>query len=679
MHPEVNEPSPGPCPFCGMDLESKEPGGEEEHALKCMVWRFVIAIAFTIPVIVLDAINGHYAIAQAVLCTPVVLGAGSFFFSRGFITRSANMFTLIGLGVGTAYFYSIIVTFFPYIFPPSFREEHGVIALYFEAAAVVTVLVLIGQVLEARARIKTGSAIRALLNLTPKEASLLLENGEEKRVPIEHIQVGDRVRVRPGERVAVDGILLDGESTVDESMITGESMPIVKRLGDKVMGGTINGTGAFSMRADRVGEDTLLAHIVHMVNEAQRSRAPIQRLADRVAAVFVPIVLGVALLTVLFWGFLGPQPSWPYGIINAVAVLIIACPCALGLATPVSITVGIGKGTHFGVLIKNADALERMAQIRAIAIDKTGTLTEGKIHLNQIYAIAEKEERLLSLAASLEVHSEHPIGAAIVAHAHERGVPLCDVEEFQSHTGFGLSGRVEQHEIAIGNQKHMQALGVPLEPFAEQAEAFRQEGQTVLHLAIDRRPAGLFALSDVVKVGALEAIAALHKEGMRIIMLTGDNPMTARAIGKQLGIDEIQAEILPQDKIRIVKEHQERGDPMAMAGDGINDAPALAQADVGIAMGTGTDVAMESAGIILIKGDLQGIERARKLSIATVRNIKQNLVFAFMYNTVAIPVAAGVFYPHFHFMLNPIISSAAMSLSSLTVIWNALRLRWVRL
>ena len=585
------------------------------------------------------------------------------------------MFTLISLGVGAAYFYSLIAALFPSIFPLSFRPQGDQVALYFEAATVITVLVLLGQVLELRARAKTSNAIKQLLGLAPKTATVILENGQEQAVPIEGIKKGDNLRVRPGEKIPVDGVLIDGQSVIDESMITGESIPVEKVKGDKITGATLNGTGSFIMQAERVGIDTLLARIVHMVSEAQSSRAPIQKLVDTVSGYFVPAVVIIAIISFFTWGFFGPPPSFAFGLITAVAVLIIACPCALGLATPMSIMVGVGKGALVGVLIKNAEALEVLAKVDTIVIDKTGTLTEGKIHLNQVFVLEEgREGTILQLSASLESLSEHPLSLAIVSKAKEKGLSLLQVQDFQSFTGKGVVGKVEGKIIAIGNQKLMSDQKIVLDSLALPAETLRNEGQTVLYVAMDGKAAGLLAASDVIKGTTSEAIQMLHHEKIRIVMLTGDNHITAISIGKALGIDEIEAEVLPEDKGKIVKKLQEQGHIVAMAGDGINDAPALAQAHVGIAMGTGTDVAIESAGITLVKGDLRGIVRARKLSIATVRNIHQNLLFAFIYNVLGIPIAAGILYPFFGLLLSPMIASVAMAFSSVSVVWNALRL-----
>ena len=666
MHPQIRQPAPGACPICGMSLEPV-PGSLEQKdvELKKMTWRLGIAALLTLPIPFLPNL------LQALLTTPVVLWAGFPFFQRGWlsvITRKLNMFTLIALGIGTAYLYSLIATFFPAIFPASFRQG-GQVAVYFEAATVITVLVLLGQVLELGARAKTSKAIKKLLSLAPKTATLILDSGQEKTIALDAIKKGDKLRVRPGEKVPVDGIILDGQSVIDESMITGESIPAEKTKGDKVTGATLNGTGSFLMQAERVGSETLLARIVHMVSEAQSSRAPLQKLADTIAGYFVPAVILVAILSFFIWGFFGPAPSFAYGLICAVAVLIIACPCALGLATPMSIMVGIGKGALEGVLIKNAEALEVLAKVDTLIVDKTGTLTEGKIRLNHVIP-----ENLLQLSASLEALSEHPISIAIVSKAKEKGLSLLPVKDFQSLTGKGVMGKIEDKIVLIGNQKLMSEQGVVLDAWMEKVEALRSEGQTVLYVAQSEKALGLLAASDTIKETTPEAIHLLHQEKIDIVMLTGDHHVTAQAIGKALGIDEIKAEVLPQDKSRIVKELQALGHIVAMAGDGINDAPALAQAHVGIAMGTGTDIAMESADVTLIKGDLRGIARARRLSIATVRNIRQNLLFAFIYNVLGIPIAAGVFYPFFGLLLSPIFASAAMALSSVSVVWNALRL-----
>lgn len=689
MHPQIRQPNPGQCPICGMNLEPTIASEDDEDLeLKNMTRRFWIGLILTLPIIILVLFESKlvdrfisyksYALIQTLLATPVVLWAGFPFFQRGWksiVTLKLNMFTLIALGIGAAYFYSLVAALFPFIFPASFRPQGDQVALYFEAATVITVLVLLGQVLELRARAKTSNAIKKLLSLAPKTATVILENGQEQAVPLEEIKKGDKLRVRPGEKIPVDGVLIEGQSVIDESMITGESVPVEKIKGDRVTGATLNGTGSFIMRAEKVGNDTLLARIVHMVSEAQSSKAPIQKLADTISGYFVPIVVLIAIISFFIWGFFGPPPSFAYGLISAVAVLIIACPCALGLATPMSIMVGVGKGALAGVLIKNAEALETLAKVDTVVVDKTGTLTEGKIQLNQIFALEEGQDKtLLQLSASLEVLSEHPLSLAIVSKAKEKGLSLFQVQDFQSLTGRGVIGKIEGKTIAIGNQKLMLDQKISLDPLIDKAETLRNQGQTVLYLSLDGKAVGLLAASDVIKQTTSEAIQMLHNEKIRIVMLTGDHRITAMAIGKSLGIDEIEAEILPEDKGQIVKKLQEQGHIVAMAGDGINDAPALAQANVGIAMGTGTDVAIESAGITLIKGDLREIARARKLSIATVHNIRQNLLFAFIYNALGVPIAAGILYPFFGLLLSPIIASAAMAFSSVSVVWNSLRL-----
>lgn len=697
MHPQIQQPNPGSCPICGMTLELKTPSGEEEDVeLKKMTRRFWIGVILTIPILVLVMLETFkkewvesflsfqmYALIQVILATPVVLWSGSFFFQRGMKSIASlklNMFTLIALGVGVAYIYSLIGAFFPSLFPSSFREGGKWIGLYFEAATVITVLVTLGQVLELKARAKTSSAIKELLNLAPKMATLIHEDGTEKSIPLEEVKKGDILRVRPGEKVPVDGVITEGKSVIDESMITGESVPAEKDQGDKVTGATLNGTGSFLMRAEKVGSETLLARIIQMVSEAQSSKAPIQKLVDKVTSYFVPAIILVAIITFFIWLVFGPTPSLSYAIINAVSVLIIACPCALGLATPMSIMVGVGKGATMGILIKNAEALELMAKVNTVVVDKTGTLTEGKIHLNHIFSLETgQEDAILQLSASLESLSEHPLSLAIVAGAKEKKLPLLKAENFQSITGKGIIGTIEGKKIAIGNQKLMADQGISLDPLSEKAESYRKEGQTVLYLAINGKSAGLLAASDNIKESTPEAIHLLHKDNIHLVMLTGDNRTTAQAIGKKLEIDKIESEVLPQDKNRIVEELQSQGHIVAMAGDGINDAPALAAANVGIAMGTGTDVAMESAGVTLIKGDLRGIARARNLSIATVHNIRQNLGWAYVYNILGVPIAAGVLYPFFGLLLSPIIASAAMAFSSVSVVWNALRLRRVKL
>lgn len=646
MHPQILREGPGFCPLCGMSLEPKMGASEEDKELKIMSRQFWISLLLTLPIVVLSALE-KYPLIQAVLATPVVLWGAWPFFVRGW--GRLNMFTLIAMGVSVSYLYSIAA-----LFKPEF-------ALYFEVAAAITTLVLLGQVLELKARSRTGLAIRSLLDLSPKTARLVLDDIREKEIPLADIKKGDKLRVRPGEKVPVDGLILEGNSFVDESMISGEAASVDKTAGDKVTGATLNGRGTFIMLAERVGDETLLAQIVHLVAEAQRSRAPIQKVADVVASYFVPIVIVIAILTFAIWQWLDPA----FAIVNSVAVLIIACPCALGLATPMSIMVGVGEGARRGILIKNAEALETMAKVDTIVVDKTGTLTEGKITLNKI------EGDILQLAASLERASEHPLAASIIAKAEEKKIPFLKVSDFHAHIGKGITGVIDGKKISLGNQH----LISDTSPFESQAETLRKDGQTVLYLAVNGKCLGLLALSDHIKSTTPEAIQSLKKEGLRLIILTGDNPTTARAVGKLIGIDEIEAEVLPQDKYRIVKKLQKEGRIVAMAGDGINDAPALAQADVGIAMGTGTDIAIESADISLVKGDLRSIVQARKLSVNIMRNIRQNLWFAFLYNTLCVPIAAGVLYPFFGLLLSPIIASAAMTFSSLSVVANALRLR----
>ncbi len=689
MHPQIVQPKPGSCPICGMALESKVFTAEKEEnvELKEMTLRFWVGFVLTLPILWLTMIGPLFSFSpspqvsswiQAILATPIVLWGGWPFFTRGWssiIHRNLNMFTLISIGVGAAYFYSMVATLWPSIFPPSFQSKNHEIPVYFEAASVITVLVLLGQVLELRARDRTGNAIRTLLNLAPKTARVLLEDKSEKDIPLEEVKKGDILRVRPGEKAPTDGIILEGSSSIDESMITGEPFPVTKSPGDKVTGATLNGSGSFIMRVEKVGSETLLARIVQMVSEAQRSHAPIQKLADLVSSYFVPIVVMIAVITFIVWSLIGPSPAFAHALINAVAVLIIACPCALGLATPMSIMVGVGHGAMAGILIKNAEALETMSKVDTVVVDKTGTLTEGKPKLTAILSLGENNENeLLQWAASLEIASEHPLGAPIVSRGKEKGLPLLPIEDFQSIAGKGVIGKIAGKTVSIGNQKLLSDLHVDLMIALEKAESLRQQGQTVLYLAIDGKIAGIFAVSDVIKISTKEAIDLLHKDGIRIVMLTGDNQTTARAVGKALRIDEIEAEVLPEDKNKIIKRFQTEGRIVAMAGDGINDAPALAQANVGIAMGTGTDIAIESAGITLVKGDLRGIARARKLSLATMRNIRQNLWFAFIYNALGVPIAAGVLYPVFGLLLSPIIASAAMTLSSVSVIMNSLRL-----
>jgi Cu+-exporting ATPase len=698
MHPQIVRSAPGSCPICGMALEPRTITADagENPELKDMRRRFCVGVALTVPVFIAamaDFIPGHplervasprvWAQFEMVLATPVVLWGGWPFFVRGWksiVTRNLNMFTLIGLGVGVAYFYSVIATLFPEIFPPSFRDQSGGVASYFEAAAVITVLVLLGQVLELNARSETGVAIRALLGLAPKLARLIKEDGSEIDVPLESVKPGDRLRVRPGERVPVDGVVIEGTSSVDESMISGEPIPVEKQASSRITGATVNGTGSLVMRAERVGAETLLAQIVRMVSEAQRSRAPIQKLADVVAGYFVPIVIGSAIITFIVWSVWGPSPRMAHALVNAVAVLIIACPCALGLATPMSIMVATGKGATMGVLFKNAEAIELLRKVDTLVIDKTGTLTEGKPKLTTVKAAAGiSEEELLRLAATLERGSEHPLAAAIVTGAEARKIALASVEGVQSVTGKGVKGKVDGKAVALGNLKLMEEMKLEPGSLLQEAETMRGDGQTVMFVAVDGKVAGLLGVADPVKPTSPEAIQQLHDDGIRVVMLTGDSRTTADAVAAKLSIDEVIAEVLPADKAAVIKRLQGEGKFVAMTGDGINDAPALAQAHVGIAMGTGTDVAMESADVTLVKGDLRGIVRARLLSRATIKNIKQNLFFAFVYNALGVPIAAGVLYPFFGLLLSPIIAAAAMSFSSVSVIGNALRLRSTRL
>ena len=696
MDPEVVRSEPGACPVCGMALEPRSITAAEpvNPELVDMTRRLWICAVLAAPVLFLgmsdllpgmplqQALGGLLSWLELGLATPVVVWGGAPFFARGWrsiITGRWNMFTLIAIGTGTAYAYSVVATVAPGIFPDSFRLHGGAVAVYFEAAAVITTLVLFGQVLELRARSRTSSAIRALLGLAPKTARRLAD-GSEHDVPLEHVQPGDRLRVRPGEKIPVDGLVIDGTGVVDESMVTGEPLPVAKAAGSRVTGGTVNATGSFIMRAERVGADTLLAQIVRMVGEAQRTRAPIQRLADVVAAYFVPAVVLAAVVTFIVWSFFGPPPRFAYALVNAVAVLIIACPCALGLATPMSIMVGTGRGATAGVLIKNAEALEVLEKVDTLVVDKTGTLTEGKPRLAALVAVpGESEMEMLRLAASVERGSEHPLADALVAGAATRGLVVAASSAFQSHTGRGVTGVVEGRRIALGNRALLQELGIAVEALDASADALRQEGQTVTFVAVDGRLVGLLGIADPIKESTPEAIRALHASGVRIVMLTGDNATTAHAVARALGIDEVEAEIEPAQKHAVIRRLQEAGRIVAMAGDGINDAPALAQAHVGIAMGTGTDVAIESAGVTLLKGDLRGIVRARNLSRATMRNIRQNLFFAFVYNALGVPIAAGILYPFVGVLLSPMIASAAMSLSSVSVISNALRLRHAEL
>ena len=696
MHPQIRQIGPGACPICGMALEpeivSLDSGPNPE--LADMSRRFWIGLVLTIPVLILE-MGGHFAglhtlIAprvsnwlQLILATPVVLWAGWPFFERGWASlrsRNLNMFTLIAMGTGVAWIYSVAATLTPESFPAAFRTLDGAVPVYFEAAAVITVLVLLGQVLELKARESTGGAIRALLDLAPKTAWRVSKTGTDEEISLDQIAVGDLLRVRPGDKVPVDGTVVEGRSTVDESMVTGESMPVTKSVGDSVIAGTINQSGSFVMRADKIGRDTMLARIVQMVAQAQRSRAPIQRLADQVSGWFVPLVIGVALLAFAVWAIWGPEPSMTYGLIAAVSVLIIACPCALGLATPMSIMVAVGRGAQTGVLIKNAEALERLEKVDTIVIDKTGTLTEGKPKLVAIRSAAGTSETdLLQHAASLERMSQHPLGAAIVAAAEAKGLALLTVDNFDAPTGKGVTGLVGAKRIVIGNARIMTDAGIDTKSLDGEADRLRADGATVIFIALDGALAGILAIADPIKSTTPEALQALKSAGLTIVMLTGDNKVTAQAVARKLGITQVEAEVLPEDKSRIVERLKSEGHVVAMAGDGVNDAPALAAADVGIAMGTGTDVAIESAGITLVKGDLTGIVRARRLSQATMANIRQNLFFAFVYNAAGVPVAAGVLYPVLGILLSPIIAAAAMALSSVSVIANALRLRAVRL
>lgn len=690
MHPEVVKSEPGACPICGMALEPRTVQAREESnpELAAMTRRFWWCVALTIPLLALAMAGGMWRAEispaldewmQLALASPVVLWGGWPFFQRGWASirnRSLNMFTLIAMGTGTAYMYSLIATIAPGIFPAQFSDASGRLPIYFEAAAVITTLVLLGQVLELRARQRTGGAIRALLQLAPKTARLVLPDGQERDVPLEGVQRGDRLRVRPGEKIPVDGVVIDGASSVDESMVTGEPIPVEKTNGSRVTGGTVNSTGTLIMQAERVGSDTLLARIVQMVSDAQRSRAPIQRLADKVASYFVPAVIFAAATTFLFWTFLGPSPRLAHALLNAVAVLIIACPCALGLATPMAIMVGTGRGATAGVLIKNAEALETLENVDTLVFDKTGTLTEGKPRVMHIEAAeGSTPNEVLRFAASLEQGSEHPLAAAILAEAARQNVRPQSASNFHSFIGKGISGRVDNREVALGNLAFMEQRNIAASELRIRAEALRREGQTVVHLAIDGREAGIIAIADPIKESTLDAISQLRHEGLRLVMLTGDSRVTAQSVARTLGIEEVIAEVLPDHKAEVVKKLKSEGRRVAMAGDGINDAPALAAADVGIAMGAGTDVAIESAGITLVKGDLRGIVRARRLSRKTMRNIRENLFFAFAYNTIGIPIAAGILYPFFGLLLSPIIASAAMTFSSVSVITNALRLR----
>ncbi|APE30795.1 copper-translocating P-type ATPase [Halomonas aestuarii] len=696
MHPEIRQEGPGDCPICGMALEPEtvtaDTGPSEE--LKDMTRRFWIGLVLALPVLVLE-MGGHvfgldHLIApqvsnwiQLLLATPVVAWAGAPFFVRGWrsiVRRRLNMFTLIAIGTGAALLYSLLATIVPGLFPATFRQADGSVAVYFEAAAVIVVLVLLGQVLELRAREKTSGAIRALLDLAPATARRLDEDGQEEEVSLDRVQVGDRLRVRPGDKVPLDGEVLEGRSNVDESMVTGEPLAVRKAAGDGVIGGSINGQGTFVMRADKVGRDTMLSQIVQMVANAQRSRAPIQGLADKVAGVFVPVVMLIAALAFIAWSLWGPAPPMAFGLIAAVSVLIIACPCALGLATPMSIMVGVGRGAQAGVLIRDAEALERLEKVDTVVVDKTGTLTEGKPRVTELRPVAGGDDaELLRLAAGLERGSEHPLAQAIVDRAREEGLALSEATDFDSPNGKGVVGRVEERRVALGNRLLMEDEAVDLAELEDEAERLRGDGATVIFAAVDGRLAGLVAIADPVKATTEEAIRALQADGLRVVMLTGDNRTSAEAVARRLGIDEVEAEVLPEDKGRVVQRLRDEGRVVVMAGDGVNDAPALATADVGMAMGTGTDVAIESAGVTLLRGDLTGIVEAHRLSRATMRNIRQNLFFAFVYNAAGVPIAAGILYPFTGLLLSPIIAAAAMSLSSVSVIANALRLRLVNL
>jgi P-type Cu+ transporter len=697
MHPEIRQKGPGSCPICGMALEPVNVSVDEQpnEELLDMTRRFWWSLALTVPILLVmvdEFLPGqplHSRIdasllnwIELTLATPVVLWGGWPFFVRGWaslVSRNLNMFTLIALGVGAAYGFSLVATLVPDLFPHSFRME-GAVAVYFEPAAAIVVLVLLGQVLELRARSRTSAAIRNLLGLAPKTARRIEADGTERDVPLADVYVSHRLRVRPGERIPVDGVVLEGATSIDESMVTGEPIPVEKVPGDRVTGGTVNGTGTLVMEAQRVGSDTLLAQIVRMVSEAQRSRAPIQRLADTVAGWFVPMVVVVAIITFIVWALLGPEPRLAYALVNAIAVLIIACPCALGLATPMSIMVGTGRGAEAGVLFRNAEALELLEQITTVVVDKTGTLTEGKPRLMTVAAQPPLDETtFLRLVASLESVSEHPLAAAIVSRARERNIALSPVQQFASTTGKGVAGIVDRHSVAIGNLRYLEELRIDPGALRGRADELRLAGQTVMFAVVDGIAAGFVGVADPVKATTREAIDALHREGVKVVMLTGDNRTTAEAVAKTVGIDAIEADVLPDQKAAVVKRFQDRAERVAMAGDGINDAPALAQAHVGIAMGTGTDVAMESAGVTLVKGDLRGIVRARRLSRATMKNIRQNLFFAFVYNVLGVPIAAGVLYPFFGLLLSPMIASAAMTFSSVSVIGNALRLRKIDL
>ncbi|MEA2163510.1 MAG: P-type Cu+ transporter [Thermoanaerobaculia bacterium] len=696
MHPEIVRDAPGSCPICGMALEPRSVTLDDDNPeLRDMTRRFWISVAFTAPLVIFAMLRHlpgptlfphtllHWASwIELALAAPVVLWGGLPFFERAWasiISRHLNMFTLIGLGVTVAFVYSLAATIAPQLFPPSFRDHAGNVGVYYEAAAAIVTLVLLGQLMELRARSRTGAAIRALLGLAPKTARRVNVDGSEHDIALDQVVAGDLLRIRPGEKVPVDGAVVEGTTNIDESMVTGEPLPVEKQKGDRLIGATVNTAGSVLMRAERVGADTLLAQIVNMVAQAQRSRAPIQKLADRVSAWFVPTVIAISVITFAIWALIGPQPRLVYAIVNAVAVLIIACPCALGLATPMSIMVAAGKGASAGVLFRNAEAIEVLRTVDTLVIDKTGTLTQGNPQLASVVAIGIDENELLRLAANVERASEHPLAAAIIAGAEQRGIRVTAASQFESITGKGVFGVVDTHRVFLGNRALLDEIHVDPKDLAMKAEELRRDGQTVMFVVVDNKPAGLVAVADPVKETALEAIRGLHAEGLRIVMLTGDSKTTAEAVAKKLGIDEVIAEVLPDQKADAVKRLQQQGRIVAMAGDGINDAPALAQAEVGIAMGTGTDVAMESSGITLIKGDLRGIIRARRLSRATMRNIRQNLFFAFLYNALGVPIAAGILYPFFGILLSPMIAAAAMSFSSVSVIANALRLRGMRI
>ena len=696
MHPEIRQQGPGTCPICGMALEPEVFTGDTgpNPELVDMRRRFWIGLALSIPVMAIEWTGmlvgtGQWVTPQVAnyiqfaFATPVVLWAGWPFFVRGYqslLTRNLNMFTLIAMGTGVAYLYSLIATFAPHIFPPAFRGAGGTVAVYYEAASMITVLVLIGQVLELRAREATSGAIKALLDLAPKTARRVKDDGSDEEISLDAVGIGDKLRVRPGDKVPVDGTVLEGRSALDESMVTGESMPVTKEKDSRVIGGTLNKSGSFVMRADHVGRDTLLAQIVQMVAQAQRSRAPIQLLADQVAGWFVPTVIAVALLAFASWATFGPEPRFAFGLVAAVSVLIIACPCALGLATPMSIMVGVGRGAHAGVLIKNAEALERMEKIDTLVIDKTGTLTEGKPKVVAVVPLPGFDDaQVLTLAASVERGSEHPLAAAIVAAAQERKLALSPVRGFDAPAGKGVIGMVDEKQLALGTAAFLKELKVDVSALSGEAERLRADGATAVLLAVDGKPAGAIAIADPVKQTTPQALKALAADGIRVVMLTGDNRTTAQAVAKRLGITQVEAETLPDQKSKVIEKLRREGRVVAMAGDGVNDAPALAAAEIGIAMGTGTDVAIESAGVTLLKGDLTGIVKARALSAAVLRNIRQNLFFAFIYNSVGVPVAAGILYPAFGILLSPIIAAAAMAMSSVSVVSNALRLRRVRL